>query len=72
MNEKDWIYLSGAMTLYAENNGWQNQRIAKLLRQLIKEINENKEMIKDDMGEYEQTTGSDRPSNSNTTGNKNY
>ena len=48
MNKKDWKYISGAMALYAENNEWRGQRIAKLLRQLIKEVNENKEMIKDE------------------------
>jgi hypothetical protein len=72
MNKKDWKYIGHAMWVYAENNEWRNQRIARLLKQLIHEINNNKEMIEDDMGKYEQTTGSDRPSNTNTTGNKDY
>ena len=42
MNKKDWKYISGAMPLYAENNEWRGQRIAKLLRLLIKEVNEKK------------------------------
>ena len=48
MNKKDWKYISSAMSLYAENNVWQNHRISALLRQLIKEVNENKEMIEDE------------------------
>lgn len=72
MNNKDWKYIAHAMWVYAENNEWRNQRIAALLKQLIKEINNNKEMIEDDMGEYEQTNGSDRPVDNDTTGNKDY
>ena len=45
MNKKDWKYIGHAMWVYAENNEWRNHRIAALLKQLIKEVNENKEMI---------------------------
>tara|TARA_R110000751_G_scaffold107290_2_gene203451 strand:- start:1192 stop:1410 length:219 start_codon:yes stop_codon:yes gene_type:complete len=72
MNKKDWKYIGHAMWVYAENNDWRNQRVARLLKQLIKEVNENKEMIEDDMGEYEQTNGSNRPVDNDSTGNKDY
>ena len=71
MNKKDWKYIGHAMWVYAENNEWRNQRVAALLRQLIKEVNNNKEMIEDDMGKYEQNARSNRPNNANTTGIKN-
>jgi hypothetical protein len=66
MKREEWNFLAKAMWEFADRH---EGRISSLLKQLILEIHNNKEMIEDDMGEYEQTTGSDRPSNTNTTGN---
>jgi len=64
MKKSDWIYLARAMWEYAEKH---EGKISNLLKQLIKEINTNKEMITDDMGEYEQNVTSNRPIDTNAT-----
>tara|TARA_R100000900_G_scaffold89567_1_gene69680 strand:- start:40 stop:282 length:243 start_codon:yes stop_codon:yes gene_type:complete len=64
MKKNDWVYLANAMWTYSEKN---EGRISSLLKQLIKEINNSKEMIKNDMGEYEQNATSDRPIDANST-----
>lgn len=55
MKKNDWIYLANAMWEYSEKH---EGRISDLLKQLIKEINKNKEMIENDMGEFSKTTRS--------------
>tara|TARA_R100000353_G_C6382003_1_gene162195 strand:- start:44 stop:280 length:237 start_codon:yes stop_codon:yes gene_type:complete len=62
MKKSDWIYLARAMWEYSEKH---EGKISNLLKQLIKEINNNKEMITDDMGEYEQNVTSNRPIDTN-------
>ena len=46
MKKNDWIYLANAMWKYAEKN---EGRISVLIKQLIYEVNTNKEMIENDM-----------------------
>tara|TARA_R110001583_G_scaffold127172_2_gene278782 strand:- start:217 stop:426 length:210 start_codon:yes stop_codon:yes gene_type:complete len=69
MKKSEWVYLARAMWVYSEKNEGE---ISRLLKELIYNINKNKEMITDDMGEYEQDARSDRPIDYNTTGNENY
>ena len=65
MKKSDWIYLAKAMWEYSEKH---KGRVSDLIKELIKEVNKNKEMIEDDMGKYEQNARSDRPVNTDTTG----
>ncbi len=67
MKKSDWIYLAKAMWEYSEKN---KGRVSDLIKELIKEVNKNKEMIEDDMGKYEQNARSDRPVNTDTTSSK--
>ena len=64
MKKSDWAYLAKAMWKYAEQN---TGKVSRLLKELIIEINES-EMIENDMDEFSKINGSDRPSNSNSTG----
>ena len=64
MKKSDWIYLARAMWEYSEKH---EGKISSLLKQLIKEINNNKEMIENDMGKYEQDATSNRPINTDST-----
>ena len=64
MKKNDWIYLANAMWEYSEKH---KGRVSDLIKELIKEVNKNKEMIEDDMGKYEQNARSDRPVNTDTT-----
>tara|TARA_Y100001972_G_C7526526_1_gene265456 strand:- start:132 stop:374 length:243 start_codon:yes stop_codon:yes gene_type:complete len=64
MKKSDWVYLANAMWTYSEKN---EGRISRLLKQLIREINNNKEMIENDMGKYEQNATSDRPIDTDST-----
>jgi len=50
MKKSNWIYLANAMWEYSEKH---TGRVSDLLKELIKEVNKNKEMIEDDMGKYE-------------------
>ena len=63
MKKSDWIYLAKAMWEYSEKH---EGKISNLLKQLIKEVNNNKEMITDYMGEYEQNVRSNRPIDTNS------
>ena len=56
MKKNEWIYLANAMWTYAEKH---DGKISSLLKELIKNINENMEVIIDDMGEHDKTIGSD-------------
>lgn len=72
MKKNDWVYISTLMWAYAENNEKMNQRISRLLKQLVKTINENMEVIIDDNEENDKTTGSNGENDSNTTSNINF
>tara|TARA_R100000700_G_scaffold40347_1_gene55705 strand:- start:985 stop:1221 length:237 start_codon:yes stop_codon:yes gene_type:complete len=69
MKKSDWIYLARAMWEYSEKH---EGKISSLLKQLIKEINNNKEMITDDMGEYEQNVTSNRPIDTDAANSSDY
>jgi len=45
MKKNDWIYLANAMWEYSEKH---EGRISQLLKQLVKEVNKNKEVMIDD------------------------
>jgi nucleoid DNA-binding protein len=72
MKKSDWDYLAKAMWAYAKRQPKRNQRISRLLKQLVITINKNNEVIIDDMGEFKQTNGSNRPNDNNTTGNTDF
>ena len=67
MKKNDWVYLANAMWTYAEKH---DGKISSLLKELIKNINENMEVIIDDMGTNGKVIRSERYSNTNAT-NKN-
>tara|TARA_R110002051_G_scaffold231774_1_gene293664 strand:- start:704 stop:925 length:222 start_codon:yes stop_codon:yes gene_type:complete len=69
MKKSDFYYLTKAMWAYSEKN---EGKISDLLKELINKIHKKKEMIIDDMGEFEQTNGSNRPIDNNTTGNTDF
>ena len=69
MKKNDWVYLANTMWTYAERH---EGTISDLLKELIIKIHKNKEMIIDDMGEFKQTNGSNRPIDNNTTGNTDF
>jgi len=72
MKKSDWIFLARAMWKYSENHkSRKHQRINRLLKQLVIEVNKNKEMIIDDMGKYEQDARSDRPIDTDSTSGEN-
>lgn len=72
MKKNDWDYISRLMWAYAENNEKMNQRISRLLKQLVKEINENMEVIINDNDENDKTIRSNGGNDSNTTSNINF
>jgi hypothetical protein len=73
MKKSDWLFLARAMWEYSEKHkSRKHQRINRLLKQLVIEVNNNKEMIIDDMGKYEQNATSDRPNDTNSTGNSDF
>ena len=67
MKKSEWIYLANAMWTYAEKH---DGKISSLLKELIKNINKNMEVIIDDMGTNDKVIRSERYSNTNAT-NKN-
>jgi hypothetical protein len=64
MKKNEWIYLANAMWTYAEKH---DGKISSLLKELIKNINENMEVIIDDMGTNGKVIRSERYSNTNAT-----
>tara|TARA_R100000479_G_C6259996_1_gene155554 strand:- start:101 stop:328 length:228 start_codon:yes stop_codon:yes gene_type:complete len=66
MKKNDWIYLASAMWEYSEKH---EGRISQLLKQLIKEVNKNKEVMIDDNEEISEITGSERVYDSNSSSN---
>lgn len=71
MKKSEWVYLAKVMWSYSERIETSG-KVSRLLKELIININKNKEMIDNDMGEYEQDARSDRPIDYNSTGSKNY
>ena len=66
MKKNDWIYLANAMWEYSEKH---EGRISQLLKQLVKEVNKNKEVMIDDNEEISEITGSERVYDSNSSSN---
>jgi lambda repressor-like predicted transcriptional regulator len=64
MKKSEWIYLANAMWTYAEKH---DGKISSLLKELIKNINKNMEVIIDDMGTNGKVIRSERYSNTNAT-----
>jgi hypothetical protein len=66
MKKNDWIYLANAMWEYSEKH---EGRISQLLKQLIKEINKNKEVMINDNETISEIIRSERVYDSNSSGN---
>lgn len=66
MKKNDWIYLANAMWEYSEKH---EGRISQLLKQLIKEVNKNKEVMINDNEEINEITRSKRVYDSDSGGN---
>tara|TARA_R100001509_G_C4780843_1_gene186348 strand:+ start:212 stop:454 length:243 start_codon:yes stop_codon:yes gene_type:complete len=64
MKKSEWNYLAKAMWEYSEKH---EGKISRLLKELIKLIHNNMEMIENDMGEYEQNAASNRPIDTDST-----
>ena len=75
MKKEDWNYLGKAMWTYAEKH---DGKISSLLKELVQLVNLNlftigiTEVNINDMGKYEQNATSDRPDDTDTTGNADY
>ena len=69
MKKSEWIYLANALWAFTEVD---SGKLSGLIKELLLKINNNMDVIIDDMGEYEQTTASDRPKNTNSTGNTDF
>tara|TARA_B100001287_G_C22543512_1_gene463281 strand:- start:3 stop:230 length:228 start_codon:yes stop_codon:yes gene_type:complete len=66
MKRNDWIYLANAMWEYSEKH---EGRVSQLLKQLIKEVNKNKEVMIDDNETISEIVTSERVYDSNSSGN---
>ena len=66
MKKNDWIYLANAMWEYSEKH---EGRVSQLLKQLVIEVNKNKEVMIDDNEEISEITGSERVYDSNSSSN---
>jgi len=66
MKKNDWIYLANAMWEYSEKH---EGRVSQLLKQLIKEVNKNKEVMIDDNETISEIVTSERVYDSNSSGN---
>jgi len=75
MKKNEWVYLAKAMWTYAEKH---DGKISSLLKELVRLVNLNlftegiTEVNTNDMGKYEQNARSNRPINTNTTGNTDF
>tara|TARA_R110001592_G_scaffold13564_12_gene61956 strand:- start:854 stop:1063 length:210 start_codon:yes stop_codon:yes gene_type:complete len=69
MKKSEWVYLANAMWAYSKKH---EGKISPLLKELVIKMNKNMEMIIDDMGKYEPNAGSDRPIDTNSTGNSDF
>ena len=72
MKRNDWNYISQLMWAYSENNERMNQRISRLLKQLVITINKNNKVIIDDDEEDDKTIRSNSRDDSNTTSSINF
>ena len=66
MKKNDWLYLAKAMWEYSEKH---EGTISQLLKQLIREVNKNKEVMINDNEEISEITRSERVHDSNSSGN---
>ena len=64
MKKNEWIYLANAMWTYAEKH---EGKISRLLKELVKTVNKNMEMIINDNEQTSETIRKHRPKNTNTT-----
>ena len=64
MKKNEWIYLAKAMWTYAEKH---EGKISRLLKELVKAVNKNMEMIINDNEQTSETIRKHRPENTNTT-----
>jgi hypothetical protein len=64
MKKSEWNYLAKAMWEYSEKH---EGKISRLLKELIRLIHNNMEMIENDMGKYEQNDASNRPIDTDST-----
>ena len=64
MKKSEWIYLANAMWTYAEKH---DGKISSLLKELVKTINKNMEMIIDELDDNGENVRSDRPNDTNAT-----
>ena len=66
MKKNDWIYLANAMWEYSEKH---EGRVSQLLKELVIEVNKNKEVMIDDNETISEITTSERVYDSNPSGN---
>ena len=66
MKNNDWIYLANAMWEYSEKH---EGRVSQLLKELVIEVNKNKEVMIDDNETISEITTSERVYDSNSSGN---
>ena len=59
MKYKEWIYLARLMWSYA--NEREDSRVSPLLKQLVREINTNSEVMIDDMDKFSKINASNLP-----------
>ena len=64
MKKNDWIYLANAMWTYAEKH---EGKVSRLLKELVKTVNKNIEVIINDMDKNGENVRSDRPIDTNAT-----
>jgi len=61
MKRKEWLYLARLMWAYA--NEREDSRVSPLLKQLVREINTNSEVMIDDMDKFSKINASNLPRN---------
>ena len=66
MKKNEWLYLANAMWKYAEQH---NGKLGDLLKELVKTINKNMEMIIDDNETISKDAGSKRRYDPNSSNN---
>lgn len=66
MKKNDWIYLANAMWEYSEKH---EGRVSQLLKELVIEVNKNKEVMIYDNETISEITTSERVYDSNSSGN---
>ena len=66
MKKNEWVYLANAMWKYAEQH---NGKLGTLIKELVKTINKNMEVIIDDNETINKNDGSKRVHDSNSSSN---